>query len=151
MVGGNDKRNGGKPGGIIGLARFVKDHDGALEYDLMTRTPYSLEDLGGALSWGALRSFIYHLGTDSALARDLGKATGWESTLKTNAILADIYDLLQVINSNLVNFASRGKTKKKIKPYPRPGKGDDNKRIGKGAITLDAMREFIRGRTSGKR
>ena len=111
----------------------------------MTRTPYSLEDLGGALSWGALRSFIYHLGTDSALARDLGKATGWESTLKTNAILADIYDLLQVINNNLCH------SKKKIRPYPRPGKGNDNKRIGKGAITLDAMREFIRGRTSGKR
>lgn len=107
--------------------------------------------MGGALSWGALRSFIHNIGTDSALARDLGKATGWESTLKTNAILADIYDLLQVINSNLVKFASGGKSKKKIKPYPRPGKGDDNKRIGKGAISLDAMREFIRGRTSGKR
>jgi len=110
-----------------------------------------LDDLGGALSWGSLRSFIHNIGTDSALGRDLGKATGWETTLKTNTILADIYDLLQVINSNIVKFATRGKVKKKIQPYPRPGKGDDNKRIGKGAVSLDAMREFIRRRTSGKR
>lgn len=151
MVGGDNKRNGGNPGGIIGLARFITDHSGAVEYDLMTRTAFCLDDLGGALSWGALRSFIFNIGPDSALGRDLGKATGWESQIKTNAILADIYDLLQVINTNLVGLANRGKSKKKIKPYPRPGKGDDKKRIGKGALTLDKMREFIRGRQGGKR
>jgi hypothetical protein len=129
---------------MIGLARFIQDHRGAIEYDLMTRTAYCLNDLGGALTWGALHSFITNIGTDSALARDMGKQTGWENTLKTNALLADIYDLLQVINNNLCH------SKKKIKPYPRPGKGDDKKRkIGKGAITLDAMRDFIRGKQSG--
>ena len=139
-------------GGIIGLAGFVLDHAEAIDYDLLTRTSYTINDIGGALSWESLRSFIKHLGTDSALARDLGKSTGWESTLETNVILADIYDLLQVINNNLVAFASGGKTKKKVKPYPRPGKGEDNERkIGKGALPVAELREWIRRRTGGKR
>lgn len=133
-------------GGIIGLAGFVLDHAEAIDYDLLTRTSYTINDIGGALSWESLRSFIKNLGTDSALARDLGKSTGWESTLKTNVILADIYDLLQVINNNLCH------SKKRIKPYPRPGKGEDNERkIGKGALPVAELREWIRRRTGGKR
>lgn len=117
----------------------------------MTRTNYQLEDVGGVLSWDSLHSFITHLGADSALAKDLGKQTGWETTLQTNAILADIYDLLQVINANLVGFASGGKTKKKIKPYPRPNrsKAENTKRIGKGAMPFNQLREWIKERQHG--
>jgi len=136
-------------GGIISLAQFVNEHGEALNYDLLTRTNYQLDDVGGALSWGALNSFIKHLGSDSALARDLGKATGWEDTLKTNAILADIYDLLQVINANIVAMGG-GRHKQKITPYPRPGKGAENKRqLGKGALPLSELREWIRRRSHG--
>jgi len=117
----------------------------------MTRTNYTLDDVGGALSWGALYSFIKNLGSDSALARDLGKTSGWETNASTNAILADIYDLLQVININLVNFASGGKAKKKLKPYPRPGRDENNKRkLGKGAMPLEELREWMRRRTHGR-
>lgn len=105
--------------------------------------------MGGALSWGSLASFIKNLGTDSALARDLDKATGWEGTIKTNAILADIYDLLQVINANLVSFASGGKKRTKIKPYPRPGGDKNTKRLGRGALPLDQLREWIKERQHG--
>lgn len=106
--------------------------------------------MGGVLSWDSLHSFINNLGPDSALARELGKSTGWETTLQTNAMLADIYDLLQVINANLVSFASGGKTKKKIKPYPRPGKKEENtKRIGKGALPYDKLREWIKEKRHG--
>ena len=129
-------------GGIISLARFCEDHAEALTYDLITRTSYQLEDVGGALSWSSLKSFIKFLGSDSALAKDLNKATGWEDTIKTNAILADIFDLLQVINKNICN------SKKTIKPYPRPGKEEDNtRRIGKGsAMPLDDLKEWINRR-----
>ena len=118
-----------------------------MEYDLLTRTHYQLDDVGGALSWGSLASFVKNLGTDSALARDLDKATGWENTLRTNALLADIYDLLQVINANLV--ASAGGKKKKIKPYPRPGDKPEDKRIGKGALPFDKLRDWIKERQHG--
>lgn len=130
---------------------MIADHPEAITYDLLTRTNYTLDDLGGRLSWSALYSFIHNLGTDSALARELGRSTGWEDTLTTNRILADIYDLLQVIRAEIVTI--KGAKPKKIKPYPRPGKGKDKKRrIGQGsAMPYDKLREWIRSKQNGKR
>lgn len=124
----------------------MSQHDKAITYDLLTKTRYTLDDVGGELSWFALSSFIQNLGTDSALARDLGKSTGWEYTLQTNIILADIYDLVQALYVSL----SGGKRTKKIKPYPRPkskkGKEDDKKKIGKGALPPDQLHEWFENR-----
>ena len=125
---------------MIGLARFVEEHGEALNYDLITRTNYKTDDIGGALSWGALYAFIKNLGSDSALARDLGKSTGWETTLQTNVMLADIFDLLQVIHADLVYWMSKGKKKAKTKPYSRPGKGEDKKRkLGTGTMPASEL------------
>lgn len=80
----------------------------------------------------------------------MGKSNGWENTLKTNAILADIYDMLQVINSNVSRLG--GSRKKKIKPYPRPGDKDgDTKHIGKGALPFNKLCEWIQEKRNGKR
>lgn len=150
---GKGKRTGQrlKAGGIVGLARFVEEHSQALSYDLLTRTHYQLDDIGGSLSWASLYAFIKNLESDSALAKDLGKTTGWETTLKTNAILADIFDMLQVIHADLVAWASNGKKKANNKPYPRPGKGEDKntRKLGSGAMPLDQLREWFRGRSHG--
>ncbi len=101
-----------------------------------------MDDVGGRLPWSALYSFVINLGTDSALARDLGKATGWETTLKTNAILADIYDALQSIDIHLVRFISHGKKNPRFKPYPRPGKDKNVRKIGKDPMTPDDLRKW---------
>ena len=110
-----------------------------------------MDDVGGELSWFALSSFIQNLDTNSALARELNKSTGWEATLQTNAMLADIYDLLQVINANLVSVG--GGKPKRVKPYPRPFRKDENtKKIGKDPLPFDKLKEWIKGRQSnGKR
>lgn len=84
------------------------------------------------------------MGSDSALARDLDKRTGWEDTIQTNILLADIYDLLQVINANIC-----GGKKRNFKPYPRPGRRDDNKKIGKGAMPLTELLNWIKERQHG--
>lgn len=115
----------------------------------MTRTNYLLDDAGGALPWSALNSFVINLKSDSALARDLGKATGWEDLIRTNMILADIYDLLQVINADLVSLGHGHP--KKIKPYPRPGRESDTKRIGKGALPKKELREWFRRKENGRK
>lgn len=94
--------------------------------------------MGGTLSWGSLHSFIKNLDTDSALARDLGKSTGWENTLTTNQILADIFDLLQVI-AILISHK-----RKRITPYPRPGKDKNNRKIGKDAMPFNELVEWFR-------
>ena len=101
--------------------------------------------MGGTLSWGSLHSFIKNLGSDSALAKDLGKSTGWENTLTTNQILADIYDILQVIAILII------RKRKRITPYPRPGKDKDNRKIGKGALPFNELREWFRRKRDGKR
>ena len=75
----------------------------------------------------------------------MGKSTGWEKTQRTNEILADIYDLLQSINANLVAIGER-KPAKKFTPYPRPGRDKDKnkRRIGKGAMPINDLREWFR-------
>ena len=109
-------------------------------------TGYTLNDVGGRLPWSALSSFISNLQLDSALAREIGGYAGWESTYKTNLILADIYDVLQAIALSL------GGKKHKFKPYPRPiDKEKKKKSIGKGALpTVDSLRNWIKEKRNGR-
>ena len=138
---------------MISLVDFVSKHDKAITYDLLTKTKFSLDDVGGELSWFALSSFIENLDTDSALARELKKSTGWEKTIQTNVILADIYDLLQAININICAIGG-SKQHRKIKPYPRPFGKDNNatKKIGKDPLPFNQLKEWIKGKQdNGKR
>lgn len=109
-------------------------------------TGYELQDIGGALSWSAFGSFLRNVGGDSAIAREMDPDVAvWSGTVKTNAILADIYDVLTAINANL-NAIGSGKRAKKPKPYPRPGHKDedkDKKKYGKGALPKNELRRWI--------
>lgn len=99
---------------------------------------YELRDVGRSLSWSALLSFISNLGPESYLAREIEpELHNWTTTLKTNQILADIYDMLAMINANLVAFGSKKPTKKP-KQYPRlKNKGD---KIGKDPVAPVQLR-----------
>lgn len=132
-------------GGIISLAKHIEEHREAIEYDLMVRTGHDLNDLGRTLSWSALRSFLKKLDIHSALFLELNPDIAiWSDTAKTNAILADIYDVLASINANLIAIGSR-KQARKPKTYPRPIKTehDDEKRFGKGALPPEELHEWI--------
>lgn len=61
----------------------------------------------------------------------------FSSRFKTNAILADIFDILAQINANLVAGFSHKHTSKP-KRYPRPGDGD-KRRIGKDSMTVNEL------------
>lgn len=50
---------------------------------------------------------------------------GWSTIMKTNLILADIYDALNQLNANMIAIAT-GKASKRIKPYPRPFERKNN-------------------------
>lgn len=105
-------------------------------------TGHSLDDIGRTLPWSALGAFLHKLDLNSETARELDPdLASWGGTVKTNAILADIYDLLATINSNIVALAS-GKKASKPKTYKRPG--DKNaKRIGKKALPPNELREWF--------
>ena len=78
----------------------------------------------------------------SETARELEPdLANWAGTIKTNAILADIYDLLNAINSNIVAMSS-GKKASRPKSYPRPS--DKNaKKIGRKALPPNELRAWF--------
>ena len=110
----------------------------------MISTGHTLDDVGSGLSWAALGSFLHNLGPESATARELDpEMAAWSSRGKTNAILADIFDMLSQINSNLVAIGSH-KAAKKPKTYPRPGdKEKQKKKIGRNALPANELDSWL--------
>ena len=130
-------------GGIISLTEFVDENSEAITTDLLRLTGHGIEELGGAISWHSLKAYLEHLPYDSALMRSLNaEQAEWATRVKTNAILADIFDMLAIINANLCGIGS-GKKPKQPKPYPRPGTKEEQQTIGKGAVTKQELEEFF--------
>ena len=111
----------------------------------MTRTGYQLSDLGNALDWTAMRTFMRHLPIDSVTGQELHPEYAvWATQTKTNVILADIFDVLAQINANLVALGSH-KAAKQPKPYPRPVQKDPEnvRHFGRGALPPDELRAWF--------
>ena len=129
---------------MIGLAEFISEHRGAVERDLLG-TGYSLDDVGASLSWDALKSFLSYVKPDSAVYRELHpELSEWSTTLRTNVILADIYDQLSITNTMLRSYMSR-KRVKQPDPYKRPWVRNGNiRKMGKKPLgSVKEMREWI--------
>lgn len=112
---------------------------------MLTKTQHNLEELGGTLSWSSFYSFVHNLDVDSATFRSMNpEYSAWGTRIKTNHILADIYDVLAMINSNIVAIGTR-KAPKKPKLYPRPRKENNEhmQRIGKDAMKPDDLRRWF--------
>lgn len=105
------------------------------------RYGHELRDVGCSLSWSALHSFISCLGPDSYVAKEIEpELYDWTTTFKTNKILADIYDMLALIQATLVAIGSK-KQIKKPKPYPRLKK--DGKKIGNSPVAPVQLRNMF--------
>lgn len=133
------------PGGIAELARLVDEHGPALDYDLITRTRYQLRDIGGALSWGALRHFVQFLPRSSALHQDIQPYTDaerWTRGDATASLLADIYDLLAMMRAEAAVKGTEHKPRRP-KPHPRPGmKPMGTTHIGKDPIPISEFEDW---------
>jgi hypothetical protein len=69
--------------------------------------------------------------------------------MKTNQILADIWDMLAMINANLIAKGT-GKAAKSPKPYKRPGQQPDkSQHIGSGALPPSELHKWIEERRAG--
>ena len=68
----------------------------------------------------------------------------WSNVVKTNAILADIFDVLAMINANLVALGNR-KPIRQPKLYPRHVKqeNDNEQHFGSGALPPDELRKWM--------
>ena len=92
-----------------------------------------------------MRTFMRHLPIDSAMGHELHpEYAPWATRAKTNAILADIFDVLSQINANLVAIGSH-KPAKQPKPYPRPQqkKPENVRHFGSGALPANELREWF--------
>ena len=105
----------------------------------MTRTGRTLTEYMemGAAGKVALLSFTGNLGPDSALLQEMDPKDefgAWFTTAKTNAILADLFDVFVAANT---------KKGKKAVEYPRPKK---HRTIGKDAIPLSEFWDWWTGK-----
>lgn len=116
----------------------------------MTRTRFTLSDLGGPLDWVALIRFVKNLDHSSALVRaaypEKAEQFRWFSGERTAELLAELIDCVNILTWNLqtVNTPKGRSRPKKPKPYPRPGaKQDKGERvIGKDPIPVSKFDEW---------
>lgn len=118
-------------------------HRQAIEYDLLTKTGYTLADVGGALSNSALLSFATHLQGDSATAREIDPDAQWTLVPMLLARISD--DLQQFVWLYSCVHAGKGRKPTQPKPIPRPGVDDGTRHIGKGAIPVSEFDEWYGG------
>lgn len=112
---------------------------------MLTKTGYQLADVGRTLKWSALNAFLMNQPEGSALMREMHPdESAWSTQVKTNAILADIFDILAQINANLVALGS-GRPAKQPKPYPRPvkKKPEHERHFGRDALPPDELRKWF--------
>ncbi len=115
-----------------------------MESDLL-KYGYELKDIGRSLSWGALSSFVSNLDLSSSVSKEINPDLhSWSTTFKTNTILADIFDILALINANIVAIGSHTHTKAPQK-YPRPFGQDknDGQHYGSEAVPISDLRELF--------
>ena len=130
------ERQHAQPGGILGLVTIIGEHGGALDFDLLTMTRYSLDDVGGELPWLRLLHFVQHLPASSALIREIEPEQAmWSDGRRTADVLADIFDLLQSFQVTYISANSKRKAKRP-KPYPRPWLKPKVRKFGSGAIPI---------------
>lgn len=111
----------------------------------MCRTPYTLDDLGGALSWRALLHFILHLPPDSELAKESDSDAPERAAWLDGSLVAPL--LASLIDSN--NFgrweyaASISKRKpRKPKRVKTPWGDRDERRLGSDPIRVADFEEW---------
>lgn len=127
-------------------------HRRALESDMLTRLGLTLDDVPDVISWDALAAFAANLAEGSALFASMHRdEAAWASTIKTNVILADLYDSLTALRYEiaLMNTPKGRRRPDKPVPYPRfwvkekSGKG--TKRYGRDPVPLSEFDRWWKG------
>lgn len=115
-------------GKIAGLARTVELYGEAIDYDLMTRTRWTLRDWeDGRLDSRSLTRFVLGLGFDSAYYRachpEDRNSIAWVDGSAECALIAELIDTVRA-SANALAYKGTGKRPPKLIPYPRPWQKD---------------------------
>lgn len=112
----------------------MEHHRSAINHDLITRTPYTIDDVGVRLSWTDLHDFLKYLPPESAYFREVNgqDVSDWMAGRCNAAILADLYDML-----NRWRHDAAG-SRRHVDAYRRPHvPGPDDERIGGEGLAPD--------------
>ncbi len=109
----------------------------------MTRTRFTLDDLGGELSERALVAFLRHLPPESETAAALMPDCGWSRTDMLLARICEGVEMLLWLETS--RGARKGKRPQRPKRIPRPGVEPDGRRIGRGGIPISDFDSWYGG------
>lgn len=109
----------------------------------MTRTRYTLDDLGAELPERALFAFLRRLPAESETAVELSPDGGWSRTDMLLARLCEGVEMLTWIE--VCKGMKRSKRPPRPKRIPRPGVSDDVHRIGRGPISVSEFDKWFYG------
>lgn len=113
----------GFPGGISRLREFLKEHKGAINYDLQTKRGLTLRDVGRRIGWADFKDFVEWLPPtgDSAVWRSR-KPQSWWVTPELRFLTTEIHVL------ELANW-QRGGGRKGGGQKPKPIKLPEDREI----------------------
>ncbi|MCI6275083.1 MAG: hypothetical protein MR611_10525 [Coriobacteriaceae bacterium] len=137
---------------------LVSGHGGALEYDLMTRTRFTLSDIGGELPARALLAFVTHLPPDAALCRELrgdsDEEAAWRDQSLVPMLLAEVVDTAHMVAWEVAQANSDHDLRSSMpRPIGRPGVAESGggRTYGSGAIAVSDFDDWWNGGTDGQR
>lgn len=142
-----EQSNKGHSKKLISLLLIVARYSLALEYDLMTKTAYTLDDLGRSLTWRALFSFVCGLDKTSLLWQQMNGDKKEEALWEKQALIPQLLALLIDEVRNMQYIYASSHSKKPIKqpePIPRPHikKNSDTKHYGSKPVTKQQFEKF---------
>lgn len=116
----------------------------------MTRTAYTLDDLGEGLSEVALLNFCQHLPATSELFKELypeeAKDADWQNNAILPQLVATLIDELRVFQWMFAQSKSKRNIKNKFpEPIKRPGITDKTKKYGKDPIPVSDFKSWYEG------
>lgn len=140
---------------MISLVRTVDVHGEAIDYDLMTRTRWTLRDWEeGRLDSRSLTRFVKGLGPGSAFFKasspDQADTAAWVDGTATCALIAELIDAMRSGMTALA-YKGTGKRPPNVEPYPRPWAKGRTASYGRDAIPIEDFDEWYYGGDSWQR
>ena len=110
----------------------------------MTRTRYTLEDVGGELPERSLLAFVRGLPAESATVREVSPDGGWS---RTDMLLARICEGVEAIAWLEACRGAKRRSQRPPRPkrIQRPGVEPDGRRIGRDPIPIQDFEKWYYG------
>ena len=137
---------GDRTGGILSLCRLIERYGEAIEYDLLDRRGWSLDDVGRVYSWRDLWVLVmrWQKTPDTATCEAVQGVVHWSVT---DQLLAGVFDILQFANWQR---ASK-KHSPKPKPLQRPWDKGNVRKLGSKPIPISAFNDWWDSKVRSRR